>query len=194
MILLTGFGPFKGHLVNLTSEIVKDLSLGIQNVQLKKEILPVSWKRSIDLYQNLLIETNSKPDLVVLLGIHDDKKYALEKFGWNFKIGEDIEGKFKFGFIKLCSRPLIKTIINTHEVYSAVKDKSRLIISNYAGSYICNYLYYWALSISKGEYPVIFIHIPAEGNVIESIKLIKVIIMAIIKAHFKKNYKFNGNF
>jgi len=187
LILLTGFGPYKGHFENLSSEIVRELSLGTQNIQIKKEILPVSWKRSIDLYLNLLVEANYKPDLVVLLGIHTSKKYALERFGWNFKIGEDIEGRFKIGLIKVCSRPLFKTIINLNEVYSAVKDISQLYISNFAGSYLCNYLYYWALFLSKREYPVIFIHIPADDNIIESIKIIENVIKVIIKIHLKEN-------
>lgn len=194
LIILTGFGPFKRYISNLSSEIVKKISSRIQNIQIKKEILPVSWKGCIELYQNLLKVTNYTPKLVVLLGIHSDKKYALERFGWNFKIGADIEGRFKIGFIKKCPYPLIKTIVNINDVYSTVKDNSQLYISNYAGLYLCNYIYYWALYLSKREYPVIFIHIPTEGNLIESIKMIEIIIKAIIKIHLKKNYKFNGNF
>ncbi len=187
MIILTGFGPYGTYKSNLSSEIVKKFFFQNQNFQLKRGIIPVSWKHSVNSYKNLLLELGSKPDLVVLLGIHSSKKYYLEKFGWNFKMGEDIEKKFKIGTIKVCRHLWIKTTIDLDKVFSVVKDKSNFYISNYAGLYLCNYLYYWALYLSNKEYPVIFVHIPANGTLIESIKKIEIILKAIFKTHFKKD-------
>ncbi len=183
MIILTGFGVFGRFKSNLSGEVVKELSF---NFPLKKEIIPVSWQRSIDSYQNLLSELKSKPDLVVLLGIHTNKKYHLERFGWNFKKGKDIDRKFKLGLIKVCPQAWIKTTIDLDKVLLVVKDKSNISISNYAGSYLCNYLYYWALYLSNKEYPVIFIHIPAKANKIECRIKIEIILKAILKTHFKE--------
>lgn len=187
MILLTGFQSYGKFRSNLSGEIAKEFSFRIQNFQLKKEIIPVSWQQSIDSYKDLLSKLGSKPDLVVLLGIHSRKKYHLEKFGWNFKMGEDFEKKFKIGLIKVCPHLRIKTTINLNKILSVIKDKSYFRISNYAGSYLCNYLYYWALYLSNKEYPVIFIHIPAKGNIIESTKKIEIILLAILKTHYKKD-------
>jgi len=187
LIILTGFGPYGKFTSNLSGIIVKKFPFRYQNNQLKKGIIPVSWKRSIDSYKNLLLELRSNPDLVVLTGIHSNKKYHLEKFGWNFKMGEDVDKEFKIGPIKVCPHLWIKTTINLDKVYSVIKDKSYMYISNYAGSYLCNYLYYWALYLSNKEYPVIFIHIPAKGNIIESTKKIEIILLAILKTHFIKD-------
>jgi pyrrolidone-carboxylate peptidase len=185
LIILTGYAPYGKYKSNLSSEIAEEFSFKNDNFTLKKEIIPVSWKRSIDSYKNLLLKLRSKPELVVLLGIHSSKKYHLERFGWNFKIGEDIERKFKIGFIKYWYPLRIKTTLNLNKTYSYIKDKSKISISNYAGSYLCNYLYYWALYISNREYPVIFIHIPDKGNVSECVKKVRMIIKAIIKINFK---------
>ncbi|MFX0001137.1 MAG: hypothetical protein ACFE9Q_12170 [Candidatus Hodarchaeota archaeon] len=187
MIILTGFGPYGKFKSNLSGDIAKEFSFKIQNFQLKKEIIPVSWMQSINLYKDLLINLNCKPDLVVLLGIHSSKNYHLERYGWNFNMGKDIEKKVKFGLIKVCPHLWIRTTINLLKIFSVIKDKSYFSISNYAGSYLCNYLYYWALYISNKDYPVIFIHIPSNGNIIESSKKIEIILEAILKTHLKED-------
>ncbi len=187
MIILTGFGAYNKFTSNLSGELVNEFSFKNQHFRLKKEILPVSWKRSIASYKNLLSELKSNPDLVVLLGIHSSKNFHLERIGWNLKFGKDIDRKFKVGPIKICSPPWIKSILNLNELYSYIKDISNISLSNYAGSYLCNYIYYWALYISKKEYPVIFIHIPAKGNKSEYITKFRSILKVIIKIYFKKD-------
>lgn len=187
MILLTGFGAYGIYLTNLSSEIVRNFKFDNERFQLAKKIIPVSWKQSIVSYKNILLNLRFKPDLVVLLGIHSSKQYRLERFGWNFKMGIDIEKKFKIGLIKIGLLPLIKTILNLNKILSVIKDKSDFCVSNYPGSYLCNYLYYWALYLSNKEYPVIFIHIPANGNLFESLRKIEIILKAILKTHFKED-------
>ncbi|MFX0137283.1 MAG: hypothetical protein ACFFDN_26835 [Candidatus Hodarchaeota archaeon] len=185
MIVITGFGPYSQFSTNLSSEIVKKLSLNSGKFSLVKKILPVSWKESIFSYKKLLSKL-LKPELVILLGIHSSKRYYLEKFGWNFKIGNDNENKFKFGPIKIYSPPLLKTIINLKETYQILKGKMNISISSFPGLYLCNYLYYWALFLSNKEYPVIFIHVPSRGVLFDCINKIEMVLNAIIKIHFKE--------
>jgi pyrrolidone-carboxylate peptidase len=166
---------------------VKKLSLKSERFSPVKKILPVSWKDSIFSYKKLLSESVFKPELVILLGIHSSKKYHLEKFGWNFKIGIDIENNFKFGPIKVYSPPLIKTKLNLKNIYQAIKEKTNISISSFAGLYLCNYLYYWALHLSNKEYPVVFIHIPSRGLISECINKVDMVLNAIIKTHFKED-------
>jgi pyrrolidone-carboxylate peptidase len=188
-LILTGFGPYKNFATNLSSEIAKQFSLKYDEIYLLRKKIPVSWKQSIKSYKLLLSELNNKPDLVVLLGIHSSKEFHLEKFGWNIKFGVDNEKSFKFGPIKLYSLPWIKTILDLRDIYSNLEDKLFISISNFPGLYLCNYLYYWALYLSKKQYPVIFIHIPARGDLSEIIKKVKFILVAIIKSYFKKELK-----
>lgn len=187
MIIITGFGPYSQFSTNLSSEIVKKVSLKCDKFSLVKKIIPVSWKGSIFLYRKLLSESVFKPELVILLGIHSSKHFHLEKFGWNFKIGNDIDNKFKFGFIKVYSPPWIKTKLNLKKIYPAIKEKTNISISSFGGLYLCNYLYYWALYLSNKEYPVIFIHVPSKGIISECIKKVEMILKAIIMIHFKED-------
>lgn len=186
MIILTGFGPYGKYTTNLSSEIVKKLIIKNHEFQIIRKVLPVSWKESINTYTNLLSKQKLAPKLVVLLGIHSCEKIHLEKYGWNFKIGDDIEHKFKFGPIKIFFSFLIKTKINLDEIYSNLKDKRKISISFFPGFYLCNYLYYWALYYSKKEYPVIFIHVPEKGNVYEITKKIEMILNTIIRTNFNE--------
>ena len=187
MIILTGFGPYGQFSTNLSSEIVKRVSLKSEKFSLVKKIVPVSWKESIFTYRKLLSESAFKPELVILLGIHSSKQFHLEKFGWNFKIGNDIENKFKLGLIKVYSPPWIKTMLDLKNIYPAIKEKTHISFSSYGGLYLCNYLYYWALYLSNKEYPVIFIHAPGKGNITEGINKVEMILKAIINILFKED-------
>ena len=186
MIILTGFGPYGNYATNLSSEIVKNLQFDNDKFHIVRKILPVSWKKSIRTYKKLLLDLKSTPKLVILLGIHTNTKIYLEKYGWNFKFGDDIENQIKFGPIKLTSPLWIKTTLNLNVLYSTLKDKKIFSISFFPGFYICNYLYYWALYLSKKEYPVIFIHVPDKGNINEITKKIENILTTILKTHFKE--------
>ena len=185
LILLTGFGAYGNFAFNLSSEIVKKFSYTYEEFSVVKKIIPVSWKRSLRTYKKGLLELASKPRLVILLGIHSSKMFHLEKIGWNFKIGGDIDYKFKFAPIKVYSPPWIKTRLKLNDIYSVVEDKRKVAISHFAGYYLCNYLYYLALYLSNKEYPVVFIHVPQKEDITESNKKIDILIKAIIKTHFK---------
>jgi len=186
LIILTGFGPYGKYTTNLSGEIVKNFFFQNKKFQIIPKVLPVSWNKSIKIYKNLLSELNSLPELVVLLGIHSCNKIHLERYAWNFKIGDDIEHRIKFGPIRKLSSLWIKTIVNLNEIYINFKDKRNLSISSFPGFYLCNYLYYWALYLSKKKYPVIFIHVPEKGNIYKITKEIEIILNTLIKTHFKE--------
>ncbi|MFX1310175.1 MAG: hypothetical protein ACFFB6_01560 [Promethearchaeota archaeon] len=186
MIILCGFGPYGKYTTNLSSEIVKKLQFDNNKLQIVRKIIPVSWKQSIETYKRILSNLNSTPELVILLGIHSNTKIHLEKFGWNFKFGDDIEKKFKFGPIKISSFLWIKTLLNLNKIYSNLEKKSGISISYFPGLYLCNYLYFWALYLSKKEYPVVFIHIPRRADIFECIKKVEIILKVITKAYIKK--------
>ena len=181
MIILTGFGPFGKYKINLSSEIVNQLPSEFSGIQVIKGIIPVSWRESIVTYKQLISKLKLNPKLVILLGIHTKKKIHLEVYSWNFKVGDDTEKKFKFGPIKLYSPPWFKTIFNVNKIYANLEDMTNISISNFPGLYLCNYLYYWALFLSKKEYPVIFIHIPYKGNISEYVQKVEMIIRSMIK-------------
>lgn len=179
MILLTGFGPYDNYKENISSSIVQNFEIVDLDINIKKEILPVSWKFSIRFYQDILNKLSRKPKIVILLGTHSNKHYHLENLGWNFTFGKDIDNLIKIGFIRYNLHLWLRTILNVRELYSLLKERIDIRLSNFAGTYLCNYIYYWALSLSNKKYPVIFIHIPNDENLNRGIEIISLIIRTI---------------
>lgn len=179
MILLTGFGPYDNYKENISCSIVQNFEIVDLDIDIKKEILPVSWKLSIRLYQDILNRLSRKPKIVILLGIHSNKRYHLEKLGWNIALGQDIENHIKIGIIRYNLRLWLKTTLNLRKLYSLLKKNMDIKLSYFPGTYLCNYLYYWALSLSNKKYPVIFIHIPNNENLSRGIENIRKIIRTI---------------
>jgi pyrrolidone-carboxylate peptidase len=186
-IVLTGFGPFGGSKLNISSEIVRNFPSKLQNLPIVKKKLQVSWEKSIKAYISLQACLKREPLLVVLLGIHSHKNYHIEKYGWNFRFGQDIERIFKFGPIMYNLLSKIKTILDVKQIFSALQDHSNMLISVFPGFYLCNFIYFSALYMSNQEYPVIFIHIPESEELTKGIMNIENLIRTIIKIHFKQN-------
>ena len=179
-ILLTGFEKFDNQSSNLSGEIVRSFDDKCHQYSIKKIILPVSWKRSVELYKDFFKSTKLKPYLVILMGIHSKKRICLEKITLNWVFGKDVDGFYKKGFINIKKSLKLNTILNVKEIYKALKYSLRLSISYFPGFYLCNYIYYWALDISKNEYPVIFIHLPRKGKLEDYISYVKKIIKEIL--------------
>jgi pyrrolidone-carboxylate peptidase len=178
LILLTGFARYGNYKGNVSGLIVKNLE--IKDFNIKKEILPVSWKLSINSYKNILNKLESKPKIVILLGIHSNKHYHLEKFSWNIAFGQDSGRHTKFGFIERNLRFYLKTPLNLRKLYSLLKNAIDIRISYFAGTYLCNFIYYWALLLSCNEYPTLFIHIPDNEKLSRGINFVIKIIRTIV--------------
>lgn len=179
MIILTGFGPYGNYKENISSLIVQNLEIADLDINIKKEILPVSWKFSIRLYQDIFNKLPRKPKIVILLGTHSNKHYHLENLGWNFAFGKDIDNHIKIGIIRYNLHLWLRTILNVRKLYSLLKERIDIKLSNFAGTYLCNYLYYWALSLSDKKYPVLFIHIPNNEKLNRGVEIISTIIRTI---------------
>ncbi|MFX1346257.1 MAG: hypothetical protein ACFFBC_09235 [Promethearchaeota archaeon] len=179
MILLTGFTRYGNYKENVSGLIVKNLVF--KNFNIKKVILPVSWNLSINSYKNILNKLEEKPKIVILLGIHSNKHYHLEKFSWNIAFGQDNGNHIKFGMIEKNLRLWLKTPLNVRKLYSFLKNSIDIRISYFAGTYLCNYIYYWALLLSCNEYPALFIHIPENEKLSRGISFINMIIRTIIQ-------------
>ncbi|MFX1375806.1 MAG: hypothetical protein ACFFA0_08345 [Promethearchaeota archaeon] len=182
MILLTGFGPYGKYKENISYNIVKNYEINESKMEITKVILPVSWKLGIKTYKNVLNTLPKVPNFVILLGIHSNKYYHFEYISWNFVCGKDIHNQIKFGVIKPNLNFCWKTTINVKKLYSLLKKEINIKLSYNAGTYLCNYIYYWALLLSNKKYPVLFIHIPKDEILNRGIENIRKIIrtMAMI--------------
>ena len=69
-ILITGFEPFGGDVVNSSQETVKAVACdGIDDIEVVTGILPVSFKRVEESISGLIDEAD--PDVVIMLGQSD---------------------------------------------------------------------------------------------------------------------------
>jgi pyrrolidone-carboxylate peptidase len=185
LIILTGFEPYGKSTFNLSGEIVKKLELSNVDFPVVKKVLPVIWDLSLISFKKVLTQNTSDQKIVILLGIHESKKFNIEKFGWNFAFGKDNIGKFKLGLIRYNSPFILKTKLNVNKIYSYLqfREKQKITTSIYPGLYLCNYIYYWALKLSEKKYPVVFIHIPYKIELNIGINIMEKLIKTIISTH-----------
>jgi len=165
MIILTGFEKFSEYPLNISEEIVRNFPENFEGFLFIKKVLPVSWKGSIKDYERTLYILKSDPRLIILTGIYSGKKILIERCGWNLAFGLDNENKFRIGIVKFKKFLRLKSILNVEKIITNMKSTKNISLSSYAGLFLCNYIYYWALYLAKGNYPVLFIHLPTKGNI-----------------------------
>ncbi|MFX1356793.1 MAG: hypothetical protein ACFFA8_05855 [Promethearchaeota archaeon] len=181
MILLTGFEKFGKYSNNISQETVKVFPQILNNIEFKKLILPVDWDASLKKYITVLNFLNKELDLVLLTGIHSGKKFYLELYAWNFRLGKDENHKYKFGFIKFGKPLRVKSNIDIDQLIYSFEKKTQISISSTPNFYLCNFIYYWALILSQDKYPVTFLHIPKKENLNNCIEIIEKITIKLIQ-------------
>ena len=142
-VVVTYFEPFGGRTTNASKEVVSLL-----NYQTKQ--LPVSWSKISSYLDEIFI---NEPDYLFLVGEAGSyKSITVERTAHNISNGIDNEG------VNKDNEEIIK---GDKESKNAVFDLSKLpyLISDNAGKYLCNYVYYLALSKAK-QCKVLFIHLP----------------------------------
>lgn len=162
-LLITAFGPFNEFTQN-PSELVLNAWLENREVQnnpdfdITVEIIPVSY-RFVDEFQE--IWKNNHYDLIVHMGVaSNETQMRLETIAKNIKSGKDIEGVSPDYIPIIQGAQDAKTLIK-FSIFNklCLKYPSKIKISDDAGTYLCNYIYYQSLKKSKGETKIIFLHI-----------------------------------
>lgn len=169
-LLVSGFVPFGQWKSNPTENLVEEL----ESESIRTILLPVSYERAFSELENAI--DILKPDTLVMLGLAGDRDcISLERVAINIIDAEikDNDGKgVKGQSIDADGPDGIFTNINLQKIYECY-DQSKFLpleISNTAGTYVCNYLYYKILKKYKDKIDVIFIHVPpTEENKINSL-------------------------
>ncbi len=208
-ILLTGFGPFGKDSINPALLVVQELdnqklilNKGRNNSEVKivSKELPVVFSKTINEFITIVETTN--PDLILSIGQAGGRMgISLERIGINVADADIIDNEKN----KPRDEPIIRhgpaayfTTINIRQTFHAIKEAGiPVMISNSAGTFVCNNLIYGALhffasskKFTKTKYG--FIHIPylpkqaAEKKKITpsmSLSLIKKAILIAIKAN-----------
>lgn len=156
-ILVTYFGPFK-HFQDNPAELVgrklEELHLNSKQINFKK--LDVTF----DCIDHFVESELEKFDFVLQLGVASkSEKLRIELVGKNEVKGTDNLGVTKGGIIDE------KTSLKLHSLFDNLKLESLLkkypkevVLSENAGTYLCNYLYFNSIKIGANK-QIVFIHL-----------------------------------
>lgn len=164
-ILITGFEPFGNNKMNSSEIVLKNLP-DFNFVELYKELLPVSFSRSVKTVIQLL--NDIKPDIVISLGqagsrnsvdieriaINIDDCRNPDNDGVMFKDTKIIENGPDALFSTLPVRNMADAVV-------ACNIPSK--VSNSAGTFVCNHLLYSILYYIKENHLSVkagFVHLP----------------------------------
>ncbi|XP_016056413.1 PREDICTED: LOW QUALITY PROTEIN: pyroglutamyl-peptidase 1-like protein [Miniopterus natalensis] len=163
-VVVTGFGPFRQHLVNSSWEAVKELSkLGLgrdMDVELRTLQLPVDYRevkqRVTRIWEDL------RPQLTVHVGLDAAAKaVVLEQCGRNQSYREtDVRGfRPERGACLPDGPEVIESRVSMKAVSRRVAVEGvPVAFSRDAGRYVCDYTYYLSLHLGNGC--AALIHVP----------------------------------
>lgn len=159
-ILVTGFKPFLGEALNPSEMLAQDLLKYFSEVQ--SLILPVEFENAfLKLKEHLQIYQYS---YIILLGQATGRsKISFEKIALNWHQAEhsDEAGyKPNTGEILLGEKLALMSLFDVDAAVNKLKQEEKPVeVSFSAGTYVCNDLYYRALS-EFNESKIVFVHVP----------------------------------
>ena len=174
-ILITAFEPFGGATTNITQDVLSALPRYIGKAEVIKQCLPVSFERAPIALREIITEHN--PDMLLLLGqCPASESIRLERFAMNMMDAKnpDNDGYTPSEETIYLKAPLAyHSPINIKTIVHHLQEKELpAVVSNSAGLYVCNRVYYEVLYLG---YNALFVHIPSNlckhqaGDIVMSI-------------------------
>ena len=159
-LLLTAFEPFGGAETNITQSVLSLLPDSVADWAIEKVCLPVSFKRAPIVLREAI--ATYSPDLVIMLGqCPVGENIRLERFAINMMDSTkgDNDGYIPSEETIYADQPLaLQTPLPIKELERFCTDKLQPVqVSNSAGLYVCNRVYYEALYLHQ---QAIFMHVP----------------------------------
>ncbi|XP_068740227.1 pyroglutamyl-peptidase 1-like [Montipora capricornis] len=181
-VLVTGFGPFAYHTVNTSWLAVKELPKTnlVNSVNLEIREIPVEYEaveKEVPALWNEL-----KPKLCVHVGVHGfTDNVLLEKCAHNYGYNSPDESgnKCHHGCCVEGGAEFLSTSLDLEKISAevmAAKSPCLVKLSDDAGRFLCDYIYYKSLSIRLGT--CAFIHVPrvdspySKEELVETLKLV----------------------
>ena len=159
-ILLTAFEPFDGAETNITQSVLSLLPDSLADWAIEKVCLPVSFKCAPIVLREAI--TTFSPDLVIMLGqCPTGENIRLERFAINMMDSSkaDNDGYIPNEETIYADQPLaLQTPLPIKELERFCTGNVQPVkVSNSAGLYVCNRVYYEALHLHQRA---IFVHVP----------------------------------
>ena len=160
-ILISGFEPFGSDSINPTEIIVRNLPKEINNFEIHGIVLPVEFKLAPE---RLIREIEKiKPSAIIMLGQAGGRdSISIETTAKNNMRGKDNSG-FAIDNLPVIEGESIElhSTLPVDKINAAIKNyglPSKL--SNDAGNYVCNCLFYSVMHFLKDVVSAGFIHVP----------------------------------
>lgn len=167
-ILITGFGPFPGTPENpseyLVQAIEQDRIRRPHGVDIKTAVLPTSWSKVSDMVSGMHAE--ERPDIALHFGVADDARgYCIERLARNrTKCTPDVDGHLpRRAYISRRGPTRLGTSLPVARIMLGLRALGLpATISDNAGDYLCNMLFYLSLCSGTGRAAgsALFVHIP----------------------------------
>ena len=159
-ILVTAFEPFGGSPINITQDVLTALPCNMGKAEILKQCLPVSFQRAPIMLREAI--ATYSPDLVIMLGqCPAGENIRLERFAINMMDSTkgDNDGYIPNEETIYANQPLaLQTPLPIKELEQFCTDHVQPVqVSNSAGLYVCNRVYYEALYLHQ---QAIFMHVP----------------------------------
>ena len=165
-ILVTGFDPFGGELINPASEAVKCLPEEIAGAQIFPLIVPTVFYKSIHVIEQAIAQVD--PDVILSIGQAGGRTaMTVERIGINVDDARimDNEGQ------QMIDEPVVQdgpaayfSTLPIKAMVKAMNDAGVIAcVSNTAGTFVCNHVMYGVLHLCATQYPekrAGFVHIP----------------------------------
>ena len=159
-VLVTAFEPFGGAETNITQSVLSLLPDSIAGWVIEKVCLPVSFMRAPIALREAI--ATCSPDFVIMLGqCPAGDNIRLERFTINMmdSTKADNDGYIPSEETIYANQPLaLQTPLSVKALaISCAETGLPVVVSNSAGLYVCNRVYYEALHLQQRA---IFVHIP----------------------------------
>ena len=178
-ILLTAFEPFGGAESNITQSVLSLLPDSLADWAIEKVCLPVSFKCAPIVLREAIMTYS--PDLVIMLGqCPAGENIRLERFAINMMDSSkaDNDGYIPNEETIYANQPLaLQTPLFVKALaISCAKTGLPVVVSNSAGLYVCNRVYYEALCLHQ---QAILVHVPKNMERIIALRVLEYLLPKI---------------
>ena len=179
IVFITAFEPFGGAETNITQSILSLLPDSFADWAVEKVCLPVSFKRAPIVLREAI--ATYSPDLVLMLGqCSTGENIRLERFAINMMDSSkaDNDGYIPNEETIYANQPLaLQTPLPIKELVRFCTDNVQPVqVSNSAGLYVCNRVYYEALHLRQRA---IFVHVPKNMERIIALRVLEYLLPKI---------------
>lgn len=166
-VLISGFEAFGEYKVNPTSLIVESLNKGLitfpSTLVVEQILLPVTFKESFAAFEKKIEVFN--PDVIISFGVASRDSIELESVAINFidaRIQDNQGAQPREQKINPNGASTYLSTLPLQGIESSLKQAGIPVkISNNAGAYVCNYLFYNLMESNQDTFRLCgFIHVP----------------------------------